>query len=144
MIEYKKAFIDTAPIIYFIEKDENNPQFFDRIKDFFKQAYETDKKLVTSTITVEEYCVFPYRNQTYEYIDVFDKLVKTLDIEILDIDPDIARKAAQIRAEYGKFKAMDALQLAAAQQAKCDLFVTNDKQLKQYQKLACVTIDELG
>ena len=27
MTDYKKAFVDTAPFIYFIEKDENNPQY---------------------------------------------------------------------------------------------------------------------
>lgn len=26
MTDYKKAFVDTAPFIYFIEKDENNPR----------------------------------------------------------------------------------------------------------------------
>jgi len=25
MTDYKKAFVDTAPFIYFIEKDENTP-----------------------------------------------------------------------------------------------------------------------
>ena len=28
MTDYKKAFVDTAPFIYFIEKDENNPQYY--------------------------------------------------------------------------------------------------------------------
>lgn len=32
--EYNKIFIDTAPFIYFIEKDVNNPHYFDKIKIF--------------------------------------------------------------------------------------------------------------
>ena len=53
MTDYKKAFVDTAPFIYFIEKNENNPQYYDKVKNFFKRGYETDKKFVTSVITME-------------------------------------------------------------------------------------------
>ncbi len=35
MTEYKKVFVDTAPFIYYIEKDENNPRYFEKIKCFF-------------------------------------------------------------------------------------------------------------
>lgn len=54
----------------------------------------------------------------------------------------IAEKAAQIRVEYRDFKAMDALQLAAAICTGCDTFLTNDKQLKQFTGLHCVTVEE--
>ena len=29
MTDYKKVFVDTAPFIYFIEKDSNNPQYYE-------------------------------------------------------------------------------------------------------------------
>lgn len=45
MTDYKKAFVDTAPFIYFIEKDENNPQYYDKVKKFFSNGYEADKKI---------------------------------------------------------------------------------------------------
>ncbi|MDD6291136.1 MAG: PIN domain-containing protein [Lachnospiraceae bacterium] len=143
MIEFKKVFVDTAPFIYFIEKDTNNPQYFEKVKHFFQNAYEKDKKFVSSVITVEEYFVFPYRNNEYSFIDMFNRLVQTMDIDIVEINQEIARKAAQIRAEYRGFKAMDAMQLAVACQAKCDLFLTNDKQLRQFKELKCITVDEL-
>ena len=66
--DYKKAFVDTAPFIYFIEKNENNPQYYDKVKKFFSNGYEADKKFVTSVITMEEYFVFPYRNKLYSFI----------------------------------------------------------------------------
>lgn len=92
MIDYKKVFVDTAPFIYFIEKDDNNPQYYEKVKKFLKDGYEDDK----------------------------------------------------IRAEYKGFKAMDALQLAVACLSACDLFLTNDKQLKQFKEIECVTVEELG
>ena len=52
MTDYKKAFVDTAPFVYFIEKDENNPQYYEKAKKFFSNGYEADKKFVTSVITM--------------------------------------------------------------------------------------------
>ncbi len=143
MTDYKKVFVDTAPFIYFIEKDDDNPQYHEKVKSFFKNGYDSGKKFVSSVITVEEYFVFPYRNKEYSYIDRFNRLVAITDMEILEIDREIAKKAAQIRAEHKGFKAMDALQLAAAYISGCDLFLTNDKQLKQFKEMKCLTVEEL-
>lgn len=143
MTGYKRVFIDTAPFIYLIEKNEDNPQYFNKIKTFFNDGYNDDVDFVSSVITSEEYLVFPYRIQSQEYIDIFEKLIKALEIEMVVIDERIARKAAQIRAEYQSFKAMDALQLAVASLTGCDLFLTNDKQLKHFKEIKCITVDEL-
>lgn len=143
MIDFKKAFVDTAPFIYFIEKDSNNPKYYEKVKSFFKDGYDNDKNFVSSVITMEEYFVFPYRNKAYSFIDMFNRLVATTDMEIVEINQEIAKKAAQIRAEYKFFKSMDALQLATACIYGCDLFLTNDKQLKQFTGIKCVTVDEL-
>ena len=143
MIDFKKAFIDTAPFIYFIEKDSNNPQYYETVKGFFKDGYDNDKIFVSSVITMEEYFVFPYRNKEYAFIDMFNRLVETTDMEIVEINQGIAKKAAQIRAEYKGFKAMDALQLAVACLSGCDLFLTNDKQLKRFKEMKCITVEEL-
>ena len=143
MTDYNKVFLDTAPLIYFIEKDSNNPQYFDNMKQFFEEGYRENKEFLTSVITMAEYFVFPYRNQKMSYIDSFHRLVDTLDMEITEVDQEIAKKAAQIRAQYKNFKAMDALQLATACVTGCDLFLTNDKQLKQFAEIKCVTVDDL-
>lgn len=129
MTDYKKAFIDTAPFIYFIEKDSNHPQYYEKVKGFFKDGYDNDKRLL---------------NKTYSLIDMFHRLVTVTSMDIVEINQDIAKQAAQIRAEYTGFKAMDALQLAAASFSKCDLFLTNDKQLKQFKGMKCITVDELN
>lgn len=34
MTGYKKVFIDTAPFIYYIEKNEAHPQYFEKVKRF--------------------------------------------------------------------------------------------------------------
>ncbi len=143
MTDYKKVFVDTAPFIYFIEKNENNPQYYDKVKNFFMNGYDNNKQFVTSVVTMEEYFVFPYRTNNRSYIDMFSRLVATTNMEIIEISQEIAKKAAQIRAEYKGFKAMDAIQLAVACFDGCDLFLTNDKQLRQFKEIKCITVDEL-
>lgn len=121
----------------------NNPKYFDKVKMFFLNGYENNKEFVTSVITMEEYFVFPYRSNNLSYIDMFHRLVATTNMEMVGINQDIAKKAAQIRAEYKCFKAMDAIQLAVACIMGCDLFLTNDKQLRQFKEIKCIMVDEL-
>lgn len=139
----KKVFVDTAPFIYYIEGNIGNPVYSEKAKKFFKCSYESGIKLLTSVITIEEYKVFPYRNNRHELIESFERLIRILNIEFVNIDKTVADKAAQIRAVYKGFKGMDSLQLAAACSEKCDLFLTNDKQLKQFKNIKCITIDEM-
>ena len=138
--EFKKVFIDTAPFIYFLE---NNPQYHKCVTLFFERCCEQEIELLTSAITIEEYCVYPYRTDNTELIAKFHSFLEDMEIDIVPIDKEIARKAAEIRAKYRDFKAMDALQLAAATMTGCKLFLTNDKQLRQYSDVKCVVLDEL-
>lgn len=143
MTEWRKVFIDTVPFIYYIEKNEDNPQYFDKVKRFLMKCYDENVQFVTSVITMEEYMVFPYKNNKFEYIEIFENLLQTLEFDVMDIDKAKAKKASRIRAEYKAFKGMDALQLATACETKCDLFLTNDKQLRQFEEIRCITVDEL-
>ncbi len=143
MTGFEKVFVDTAPFIYFIEGSRDNLQYSDRVKRFFMDCYGAGTDLYTSVITVVEYSVFPYRNHEQGYVDQFERLIRTLGMCVMDIDRNIAKKAAWIRAEYKGFKSMDALQIATACITGCDLFLTNDKQLRQFREIRCITVDEL-
>lgn len=141
---YKSIFIDTSPFIYYIEKDVNNPLYSDAVKHFLSEAFAYDTRLITSTITVEEYMVWPYRSGRVEYGNLFQSLLIALSIEVVPITTQIAHRAAQIRAKYKTFKAMDALQLAVATQLKCEAFLTNDKRLSQFDDVSCLIVDDLA
>lgn len=140
MTGYNKVFIDTAPLIYYLEQ---NPQCHKKVKDFIGTCLEYDIQIVTSSITIAEYCVFPLRRQKLELIQKLDEFIDDMKIDLVNINEAIAKKSAQIRAMYKYFKAMDALQLAAAYLTECDLFLTNDKQLRQFTEMKCVTVEDL-
>lgn len=140
MTEYKRIFVDTAPIIYYLE---NSALYMDSVKKFFTKCLEENIQIVTSTITIEEYLVFPYSSGKMEFVDNFKRFIKYMNIEVVNIDSNIADKGARIRAQYKKFKAMDALQIASAIVSGCDMFFTNDKQLRQEKEIPCMTMDDL-
>lgn len=140
MTEYKRVFVDTAPIIYYLE---NSSLYMDFIKTFFAKCIEEDIQVVTSAITVEEYLVFPYSSGQMELVDNFKRFIEYMNIEVVDIDSVIAEQGAKIRGRYKNFKAMDALQIATAVVSGCDMFFTNDKQLRQEKELPCMTMDDL-
>lgn len=139
MIEYKKVFLDTTPLIYFLDADVN---YGDRVREIFEEILQSEKQVLTSVITCEEYLVYPYRMGNKEKADAFMDFVSDCDIPICPIDLATAKKAAEIRANYKDFKSMDSLQLAVACVQGCDLFLTNDKQLRQFKELLCVTLDD--
>ena len=138
MTDSKKIFLDTSPIVYYLEKNE---LYYSNMKRFWKIYEECD--YITSAVTIAEYLVYPYQQNNLKLINAFYAFADGMDIEIKSIDKAIAEKAAQIRAEYKFFKTMDALQLATACLSGCDLFLTNDKQLRQFKEMKCITIEEL-
>ena len=140
MIVYKKVFVDTAPLIYLLE---NHPVYFDRMKSLFLKWHETDIQVVTSAITLHEYCVYPYKQGKIDLITKFRHFLLAYGMDVYDIDADTAQKAAEIRSQFSGFKAMDALQLASAGNNQCDMFLTNDKQLLQYKEIPFLLVDEM-
>lgn len=57
MTEFKRVYLDTVAIIYYLE---NSVLYRDKMKRFFEDCLNREIRLVTSVITVEEYLVFPY------------------------------------------------------------------------------------
>lgn len=138
MTDSRKIFLDTSPIVYYLEYNE---LYYSKMKMFWKKYEDCD--YFTSAVTVTEYLTYPYQKNNLKQINSFYAFVDGMEIVIKSIDKIIAEKAAQIRAEYKYFKAMDALQIATAIVNDCDMFLTNDKQLKQFTGIKCIMVEEL-
>ncbi|MBU5478423.1 PIN domain-containing protein [Eubacterium sp. MSJ-13] len=100
-------------------------------------------QVVTSAITVEEYLVYPYSSGQIDFVDNFKRFLDYMNVEIIDINSDIAEQASKLRGQYKGFKAMDALQISSAIASRCDMFFTNDKQLRQEKEIPCMTMEDL-
>lgn len=69
MTDFKRVYMDTSPIIYYLE---NSAVYVEKMKKFFGMCLDYDIQIVTSVITIEEYLVFPYASGKIELADNFD------------------------------------------------------------------------
>ena len=60
-----------------------------------------------------------------------------------NIDLSVSDAAARLRAKYPSLKSIDALQLAAAIKGQCEVFMTNDRRLKQVSEIRVILLEEL-
>lgn len=105
----KTVFLDTAPLIYFIEGHSIFQPILFHLFDF------NDKggfSFVMSSVTLLEVLVKPLRNgQTAIAKQYRDILSSAENIVISDVTSAIAERAAQLRAKYN-LRTPDAIQLA--------------------------------
>ena len=133
--------LDTTPLIYFIEK---NATYHPLVRPFFVALANGQFTVVTSTITLIETLVHPIRNNHHEIARRYREiLLNTSHLTTFDVSPDIAQKAAEIRAQY-QIRTPDAIQLAAALQGSATFFLTNDHDLKKFAEITVVVVDDLA
>ncbi len=135
-----KIFLDTSPFIYALE---DNALYSQKVRASISEYYISQIPLCTSLLTFTEYCVVPYRENCPKKITDFESLIVDAAIDVLPLTIQVAKYASQIRAKYRGVKAMDALQLATAIQNHCDVFLTNDKQLRQVEEIRVLLVDDL-
>lgn len=136
----KVVFLDTAPLIYFMEGHSIYQQVLSRLFDL------NDKggfSFVTSTITLLEVLVKPLREGQMTVAKQYREILTTAPgIELFDVTSSIAEQAARLRARYN-LRTPDAIQLATSIEIGADYFLTNDNRLKIVNETTIVGVDEL-
>ncbi len=119
--------LDTAVFIYFIEE---SPDFLPLVAPIFEEVAAGRRQVVTSSLTLLEVLVVPYRAGNLALADRYEtSLSRSRGLQLVDIGRDELRAAAQLRARHPSLRSPDALQLATALSAGCRSFVTNDRDL---------------
>lgn len=135
----KIVFLDTTPLIYFIEK---NARYLDAVRPVIALIDSHEAKGMTSTITLLEVLVLPLREGNKKLADKYKTiLLSSTDLETCEISNAISERAAVIRAKYG-FKTPDSIQLATAIVRKADYFLTNDNALKQVKEIKVIALED--
>ncbi len=115
--------LDSAPLIYFIEE---NPLFLPLVDPFFNAMTRGDFEVVTSTMTVAEVMVHPFKRNDAELIETYrDILQNAAHLRTVPLTADIAEIAARLRAAH-KIRTPDAIQMATAVALRADPFLTHD------------------
>ncbi|MFL6201070.1 MAG: type II toxin-antitoxin system VapC family toxin [Thermoanaerobaculia bacterium] len=118
--------LDTSIFIYFIEE---HPIYLPLVEALFEAIDAGELEAVTSSVTLLEVLVIPFRFANAALIDRYEALLtKSRGLRLVDLDRDFLRAVAQVRAAT-RAKAPDAMQLAAAMAAGCPVFLTNDDRI---------------
>lgn len=132
--------IDTAPLIYFVEQ---NATYVDRMRAIIQRLQSGDVDGFSSVITLTEVLTHPLRVSRPDLESAYLRiLTRNRRFRLLPVTQTIARQAAALRATYN-LKTPDALQLAAALEARCDAFLTNDRGLVRVTVLRIILVDDL-
>lgn len=128
-----RAYLDSVIVIYLVEQ---NPQFAPAAERWLL-AHPRD--IVSSELVRMECLIMPVRNGDAARIAEFEDFFRTRVATMVPLDRAVFDRATAIRAN-SKIKTPDALNLAAATEAGCDVFLTNDPQLRQFTGVAVEVI----
>ncbi len=134
----KKVFLDTAPLIYFIDGHSEYQPLLSRL---FKNAENGDFSFATATITLLELLVKPLQEGKAELANQY-KSILTTQMELFDVTASIAERAALLRSKY-PLKTPDAIQIATAIETASDYFLTNDIRLKSISDIPVVCLNDI-
>ncbi|MEZ4526191.1 MAG: PIN domain-containing protein [Desulfobacterales bacterium] len=137
---HRILFIDTAPIIYYIE----GHQLFGLLAKEVVDTFRSGKAVAyTSVITLVEVLPKPVQAGNHMLAKKFaDFLRHGKNIHMTEISADMAEKAGNLRGRYAFLKGMDALQIAVAVDSGAEVFITNDLNLKQIQDIKVIVLKD--
>lgn len=122
--------LDIAIFIYHLEE---NPAYLRLTRELFSGIEMGARVGITSTITLMEIIVRPLslgRPDIARKYEAF--LVNFPNLKIIDLDRDVVRRAARMRAAY-RIRTPDALQISACLGHGAQAFITNDRRLEWLQ-----------
>ena len=129
--------LDTPIFIYFLE---DHPRYGPPTQITINGIEKGKWHGVTSTITLMEITVRPWQlgreSAAREYEAI---LVHFPNLSVVDVDRNVARAAAQLRAKYN-VSPPDALQVAASLSFGAKAFLTNDRRLSKLQDLIDILV----
>jgi predicted nucleic acid-binding protein len=130
--------LDSAIFIYFIEQ---HPRYLTLLRPLFRRIDGGNLPAVTSTLTLLETLVLPYRSGDRELAAKYEAiLTKGRGLTLVPIELSVIRLAAEIRGATS-VRTPDALQLATALLTSCNTFLTNDRRLPALPGIQVLQLD---
>lgn len=137
---HRRIALDTS---IFIHQLEANPRYVGLTDPIFAWLERPDHAAVTSTITMTELLVQPYRNSDEQRADECYALLSTYpNLDWIAPNLEIADIAARIRGAH-RLRTPDALQAATAVQAQATGLVTNDPVFARIEAFETLVLDHL-
>ena len=130
--------LDTSVFVYHLEA---HPKYLPLTRLIFAWLEQPGHRGVTSTITMTELLVKPYRDGDQTGVDeCFGLLSRFPNLEWVPLSLDISDEAARIRAQ-SRLKTPDAIEAATAIYCGVSGFLTNDIVYRRVSKLDILPLD---
>lgn len=138
--QHQRIGLDTNVFIYFLE---DHPRYGAWCASLFDLIERGQNAAVTSTVTLLELLVQPYRDHKDELAQKIYTLTGTYPkIEWVPLSMTLADRAAELRARY-RLSTPDAIQLATAIGHKALRFYGNDRGLRRVKEIECILVEDL-
>ena len=137
--EHPLLALDTSVFIYFVER---HPRYHDVCSPVFEGLESGSIRAATSTSTLLEILVQPYRKKLDDLVLKSFALLSTYpNLKWIDLDVDIADTAARLRADH-RLKTPDAIQAATAICSGSTGFLCNDAVFKRVKGFDTLLLDD--
>jgi predicted nucleic acid-binding protein len=137
---HRRIALDTSVFIYQLEA---NPRYVGLTDPIFAWMERPDHVAITSTITMTELLVQPYRESGEQRAGEFYALLATYpNLAWIAPNLEVADIAARIRAAH-RLRTPDALQAATAVHAQVTGLVTNDPIFGRVEAFETLVLDQL-
>ncbi|HWR57545.1 MAG TPA: type II toxin-antitoxin system VapC family toxin [Thermodesulfovibrionales bacterium] len=136
---HRVVYLDTSIFIYFVEQ---HPRYHKMCCPIFEDIEAGRIKALTSTLTLLEILVQPYRLKKEDLVLKFYSLLVTYpQLSWIDMTLAVADQAAGLRAKYG-LRTPDAIQMASALSHGAGAFICNDRAFERIEGIECLIIDD--
>jgi predicted nucleic acid-binding protein len=137
---HRRICLDTSVFIYQLEA---NPRYVELTDHIFTWLERPEHAAVTSTITMTELLVQPYRNSEEQRVNEFYALLSTYpNLDWIAPDLEVGDTAARIRASH-RLRTPAALQAATAVHARATALITNDPAFERVGVFKTMVLDHL-
>ena len=139
MNRHRRVAIDSSVFIYQLEENLRYVALSDLV---FAWIEKTSSSAVTSSVTMTELLVQPYRDRDEDRADEFYALLSTYPhLEWVTPDLEIADMAARLRGLHG-LRTPDAMQAATAIRSRATALITNDPVFERIDAFESVILDQ--
>lgn len=121
--------MDSAPIVYFLER---HPKFGPVFRPLFAAHAASRLRFAVTTVTLAEVLTGPLQAGDEALAERYRAILESW--QVVDLDADIAEKAARLRASL-RLKLPDAVQAASAIAINADALVTHDRDFSRVRSL---------
>jgi predicted nucleic acid-binding protein len=133
------VFLDTSAFIYFVE---HHPRYSPFCETLFGRIEAGKTRAATSTLSLLEVLVQPYRQKNEELVVKFYALLTSYPhLTWVPMTLNVTDHAAKLRAEH-RLKTPDSIQAASAIACRASGFICNDKIFEKVKEFESLIIDD--